>query len=59
MEYIVNKEIGLFTPKLQRKNNDYLEESVKSMNRSQKVFIVGLCGGQGGGKTKISQEVQL
>ena len=55
MEYIVNKEIGLFTPKLQRKNNDYLEESVKSMNRSQKVFIVGLCGGQGGGKTKLSK----
>ena len=45
MEYIINKEIGLFTPKLQRKNNDYLEESVKSMNRSQKVFIVGLYGG--------------
>ena len=55
MEYIINKEIGLFTPKLQRKNNDYLEESVKSMNRSQKVFIVGLYGGQGGGKTKLSK----
>ena len=45
MEYVVNKEKGLFTPKLQRKNDEFLEESVKSM-KNQKVFIVGICGGQ-------------
>ena len=25
------------------------------MNEGQKVFIVGICGGQGGGKTKLSK----
>ena len=34
-----------------------LEDSLKSMNKNQKVFIVGICGGQGGGKTKLAKHL--
>lgn len=43
------------TPKLKSKTHELLEDSVQSMKKDQKVFIVGLCGGQGGGKTKLSK----
>ena len=39
------------TPKLKSKTSELLED----MKSDQKVFIVGLCGGQGGGKTKLSK----
>ena len=31
-----------------------LDDSLKAMDKNQKVFIVGICGGQGGGKTKLA-----
>ena len=43
------------TPKLKSKTNLILDDSMQSMRKDQKVFIVGLCGGQGGGKTKLSK----
>ena len=43
------------TPKLKSKTNQLLESSMQSIKPDQKVFIVGLCGGQGGGKTKLSK----
>jgi uridine kinase len=43
------------TPKLKSKTHELLEDSVQSMKKDQKVFIVGLCGGQGWGKTKLSK----
>ena len=43
------------TPKLKSKTSELLEDSMDLMKTDQKVFIVGLCGGQGGGKTKLSK----
>ena len=43
------------TPKLKSKTNLILDDSMQSMRKDQKVFIVGLCGGQGGVKTKLSK----
>ena len=43
------------TPKISSKTNELLEDSVKSIKPDQKVFIVGIYGGQGGGKTKLSK----
>jgi uridine kinase len=45
----------LYTPKLHSKTAEFFEDSVQSMGKDQKVFIVGICGGQGGGKTKLSK----
>ena len=42
------------TPKLKNRNNEF-DDTFNSMKKGQKVFIVGLCGGQGGGKTKLSK----
>jgi len=43
------------TPKLRTKTNELLEDTFSSLENDEKVFIVGLCGGQGGGKTKLSK----
>jgi hypothetical protein len=32
-----------------------LDDSLKEMDKNQKIFIVGICGGQGGGKTKLAK----
>ena len=45
MDFLNTKE-----PKLKSKTHELLEDSVQSMKKGQKVFIVGLCGGQGGEK---------
>ena len=43
------------TPKISSKTTEMLEGAVQSMKKNQKVFIVGICGGQGGGKTTLSK----
>ena len=43
------------TPKIKSKTSLLLDDTMQSMRKDQKVFIVGLCGGQGGGKTKLSK----
>lgn len=41
------------TPKLKSKPELFFDKEL--MRKGQKVFIVGLCGGQGGGKTQLSK----
>jgi uridine kinase len=48
------KKITPYTPILKSKKMS-LEDSLETMEKGQKVFIVGICGGQGGGKTKLSK----
>jgi len=55
MDNTLDLRKGLYTPQPSKKASQFLEDSVKSMNEGQKVFIVGICGGQGGGKTKLSK----
>ena len=43
------------TPKIKSKTGSLLDDSMQTMRKDQKVFIVGLCGGQGGGKTQLSK----
>jgi len=54
MEYLESKQAFL-TPNIGARKTLMLEDSLKSMNKNQKVFIVGICGGQGGGKTKLAK----
>lgn len=56
MDYF-EKQRGFLTPNLgaYRRKTLILEDSIKSMDKDQKVFIVGICGGQGGGKTKLAK----
>ena len=56
MEYLESNQIFL-TPKIGTNNRKQLmlEDPLKSMDKNQKVFIVGICGGQGGGKTKLAK----
>ena len=54
MEYLESKQLFL-TPNIGARKSLMLEDSLKSMNKNQKVFIVGICGGQGGGKTKLAK----
>jgi uridine kinase len=54
MEYLESKQAFL-TPKIGTRKSLMLEDTLKSMNKNQKVFIVGICGGQGGGKTKLAK----
>ena len=56
MEILESNQVFL-TPNLgaNARKNLMLEDSLKSMNKNQKVFIVGICGGQGGGKTKLAK----
>ena len=56
MEYLETNQIFL-TPNIgaNPRKTFILEDSLKSMDKNQKVFIVGICGGQGGGKTKLAK----
>ena len=56
MEYLETNQTFL-TPKIgaNPRKTFILEDSLKSMDKNQKVFIVGICGGQGGGKTKLAK----
>ena len=54
MEFLESKQVFL-TPNMGARKTLMLEDSLKSMNKNQKVFIVGICGGQGGGKTKLAK----
>ena len=60
MEYLETNQIFL-TPNIgaNPRRTFSLEDSLKSMDKNQKVFIVGICGGQGGGKTKLAKFVYL
>ena len=58
MEILESNQVFL-TPNLgvNARKNLMLEDSFKTMNKNQKVFIVGICGGQGGGKTKLAMHL--
>ena len=56
MDYLEKKE-GFLTPNIgaTHRKSLCLEDSLKTMDKNQKVFIVGICGGQEGGKTKLAK----
>ena len=55
MEYKTNKKLGIFTPLPRKRSLIVDDETFKVSMQDSSTFIVGICGGQGGCKTKLAR----
>ena len=55
MEDIMDKKLGIFTPLICKRSFPDGDETFKVSMQDSSIFIVGICGGQGGCKTKLAK----